>query len=73
VRLYNGEVAVVVRRTADTHAPEVAVLAGRGGEPLAPPRLIEASGREHGIAGPAEATALRGRISPERLYAGAVS
>ena len=69
VRLYSGEVAVVVRRTADTNAPEVAVLAGRRGEPLDEPLLLEASGRDRGIAGPAEAKGLRVRISPERLYA----
>ena len=69
VRLFSGEVAVVVRRTADSNAPQVAVLAGRRGEPLDEPLMIEASGRDRGIAGPAEAKGLRGRISPERLYA----
>ncbi len=69
VRLYSGEVAVVVRRTADSNAPQVAVLAGRRGEPLAEPLMLEASGRDRGIAGPAETKGPRGRISPERLYA----
>jgi hypothetical protein len=69
VRLYSGEVAVVVRRTADSNAPQVAVLAGRRGEPLDDPLLLEASGRDRGIAGPAEDKALRVHISPERLYA----
>ena len=69
VRLNSGEVAVVVQRTADTDAPQVAVLTGRRGEPLAEPLLREASGRDHGIAGPAEAKGLRVRISAERLYA----
>ena len=69
VRLFSGEVAVVVRRTADTSAPQVAVLAGRRGEPLDEPLLLEASGRDRGIAGPADAKALRARISAERLYA----
>jgi len=69
VRLFSGEVAVVVRRTADTNAPQVAVLAGRRGEPLDEPVLLEASGRDRGIAGPAEARGLRARISAERLYA----
>lgn len=73
VRLFSGEVAVVVRRTADTSAPQVAVLAGRRGEPLDEPLLLEASGRDRGIAGPADAKALRVRISAERLYAGAAS
>ncbi len=68
VRLFSGEVAVVVRRTADSSAPQVAVLAGRRGEPLAEPLMIEASGRDRGIAGPAETKGLRTRISPERLY-----
>ena len=73
VRLYSGEVAVVVRRTADSNAPQVAVLAGRRGEPLDEPLLLEASGRDRGIAGPADAKALRVRISAERLYADAAS
>jgi len=68
VRLHSGEVAVVVRRTADLDAPQVAVLAGRRGEPLDEPLLLQASGRERGIAGPAEGRRLRVRISPERLY-----
>jgi hypothetical protein len=69
VRLYSGEVAVVVRRTADSNAPQVAVFIGRRGEPLAEPLMAEASGRDRGITGPAEAKGLRGRINPERLYA----
>jgi hypothetical protein len=69
VRLHSGEVAVVVQRTADSAAPQVAVLTGRRGEPLVEPLQREASGRDHGIAGPAEAKGLRVRISPERLYA----
>ena len=73
VRLFSGEVAVVVRRTADTSAPQVAVLAGRRGEPLDEPLLLEASGRDRGIAGPADAKALRVHISAERLYADAAS
>ncbi len=71
VRLYSGEVAIVVQRTADSAAPQVAVLTGRRGEPLVDPVQCEASGRDHGIAGPAEAHGLRVRISPERLYANA--
>ncbi len=69
VRLHGGEVAVVVRRTADSDAPQVAVLLGRRGEPLDEPLLLEASGRDRGIAGPAEGHRLRVRISPESLYA----
>jgi hypothetical protein len=69
VRLYGGEVAVVVQRTADTSAPQVAVLTSRLGEPLVDPLQREASGRDYGIAGPAEPRNLRVRISPERLYA----
>ena len=69
VRLYSGEIAVVLRRTADSSAPQVAVLAGRRGEPLAAPLLLEAGGRDRGIAGPADPHGLRMRISPERLYA----
>ena len=69
VRLHGGEVAVVVQRTADSAAPQVAVLTGRRGEPLVEPVQREASGRDHGIAGPAEPKGLRVRISPERLYA----
>ena len=69
VRLYGGEVAVVVQRTADSAAPQVAVLTGRRGEPLVEPVQREASGRDYGIAGPAEPKELRVRISPERLYA----
>ena len=72
VRLHSGEVAVVVRRTADTDAPEVAVLLGRRGEPLNEPLLLEASGRDRGIAGPADPHRLRVRISVERLFAQAV-
>jgi len=60
---------VVVRRTADSDAPQVAVLAGRRGEPLEQPLLLEAAGRDRGIAGPADAHGLRVRINPERLYA----
>ncbi len=69
VRLHGGEVAVVVQRTADSSAPQVAVLTGRRGEPLVEPVHREASGRDHGIAGPAEPKGLRVRISPEQLYA----
>ena len=69
VRLYSGELAVVVRRTADSNAPQVAVLAGRRGEPLDEPLMLEASGRDRGIAGPIEGNVLRGRVSAERLYA----
>jgi len=69
VRLHSGEMAVVVQRTADSAAPQVAVLTGRRGEPLVDPVQREASGRDHGIAGPAEPRSLRVRISPERLYA----
>jgi hypothetical protein len=69
VRLYSGEIAVVVRRTADSNAPQVAVLSGRRGEPLAEPLVREASGRDRGIAGPAEPKGLRTRINPERLFA----
>jgi hypothetical protein len=69
VRLNSGEVAVVVRRTAGSATPQVAVLTGRRGEPLADPVQREASGRDHTIAGPAEARGLRVRISPEQLYA----
>ena len=69
VRLNGGEVAVVVQRTADTTAPQVAVLTGRRGEPLVEPVQREAGGRDYGIAGPADAKALRVRVSAERLYA----
>jgi len=69
VRLYSGEIAVVLRRTADSDSPQVAVLAGRRGEPLGKPLLLEASGRDRGIAGPADPHGLRVRISPEGLYA----
>jgi HD-GYP domain-containing protein (c-di-GMP phosphodiesterase class II) len=69
VRLNGGEVAVVVQRTADSAAPQVAVLTGRRGEPLAEPVQREAAGRDYGIAGPAEAQALRVRVRAERLYA----
>jgi hypothetical protein len=69
VRLGSGEVAVVVQRTADSAAPQVAVLTGRRGEPLVDPVRREASGRDNAIAGPAETRGLRVRISPERLYA----
>ena len=69
VRLQSGELAVVVRRTADSDSPQVAVLLGRRGEPLDEPLLLEASGRDRGIAGPAEERAMRGRISAEQLYA----
>ena len=69
VRLHGGEVAVVVRRTADSDAPLVAVLLGRRGEPLDQPLLVEASGRDRGIAGSAQENAMRGaRVSAERLY-----
>ena len=68
VRLHSGEIGVVLRRTADSDAPQVAVLAGRRGEPLAEPLLLEASGRDRGIAGPAHPHGLRVRINPERLY-----
>ncbi len=71
VRLHGGEVAVVVQRTADGTAPQVAVLTGRRGEPLVDPVQREASGRDCGIAGPAQPRDLRVRISPEQLYAGA--
>ncbi len=72
VRLNGGEVGVVVRRTADSASPRVAVLTGRRGELLHEPILREASGREFGIAGPAEPNAARGRlISAEKLYADA--
>jgi len=69
VRLHSGEVAVVVRRTADSDVPEVAVLLGRRGEALAEPPLLEASGRDRGIAGPADPHRLRVRIDTERLFA----
>jgi hypothetical protein len=69
VRLYSGEIAVVLRRTADSNAPQVAVLAGRRGEPLDEPLLLEASGRDRGIAGPADPHGLRVRVSPEQLFA----
>jgi hypothetical protein len=69
VRLHDGEVAVVVQRTADSTAPRVAVLNGRRGEPLADPVHREAGGREFGIAGSAEPNGLRIRINVERLYA----
>lgn len=69
VRLHSGEVAVVVRRTADSDAPQVAVLLGRRGEPLGEAMLLEASGRDRGIAGSAEEKTARGRISADRLYA----
>ena len=59
----------MVRRTADSDAPQVAVLTSRRGEPLAEPLLREASGRDRGIAGPADPHGLRVRISAERLYA----
>jgi len=69
VRLHGGEVAVVVRRTVDSDEPQVAVLVGRRGEPLGEPILVEASGRDRGIAGSAEDRTIRGaRISAERLY-----
>jgi len=69
VRLHGGEVAVVVQRTADSAAPQVAVLTGRRGEPLVDPVQREASGRDYGIAGPADAKGLRVRVNAERLYA----
>jgi HD-GYP domain-containing protein (c-di-GMP phosphodiesterase class II) len=69
VRLYDGSIAVVVQRTADASAPQVAVLTGKRGEPLVEPLLRTAGGREHGIAGPAEARGLKVRVSVERLYA----
>ena len=72
VRLNGGEVAVVVQRTADTTAPQVAVLTGRRGEPLVEPVQREASGRDYGIAGPADPKGLRVRVSAERLYAKAL-
>jgi HD-GYP domain-containing protein (c-di-GMP phosphodiesterase class II) len=73
VRLHGGEVAVVVRRRADSDAPQVAVLLGRRGQPLDAPVLVEASGRDRGIAGSAEEKAVRGRLSAERLYAQAAA
>ena len=69
VRLHSGEVALVVQRTADSNAPQVAVLTRRRGEPLVEPVHREAGGRDHGIAGPAEPKGLKVRISAERLYA----
>jgi hypothetical protein len=69
VRLHDGSIAVVVQRGPDANSPQVAVLTGKRGEPQVEPVQREASGREHGIAGVADAKGLRVRISPERLYA----
>ena len=69
VRLHDGSIAVAVQRTADANAPQVAVLTGKRGEPLVEPVQREAAGREHGVAGMADARGLKVRISPERLYA----
>jgi hypothetical protein len=68
VRLHNGEIGFVVERTADTASPRVAVVTSRRGEPLAVPLLRATSCREFGIAGPAQPTGVRSRISAERLY-----
>ena len=72
VRLNGGEVAVVVQRTADSAAPQVAVLTGRRGEPLVEPVQREASGRDHGIAGPADARPARARERGTPVREGAV-
>ena len=68
VRLHSGEVAVVIHRTEDAQAPQVAVLMSRRGEPLLKPVQRQAMGREHGIAGVANAKALKIRITAEQLY-----
>jgi HD-GYP domain-containing protein (c-di-GMP phosphodiesterase class II) len=68
VRLEGGEVAVVIRRGTDPAAPQVAVLAGPLGEPLAEPSLRAPGDPSTRIAGAAPARGLRLRIRPEVLF-----
>jgi hypothetical protein len=69
VRLHSGEVAVVVRRTAEPLAPRVAKLTSRRAEPLAEPVECEASGLAHGIAAPVNPHAVKVRVDADRLFA----
>lgn len=68
VTLKNGEIAVVVMRTAAGNSPQVAVLLNAQGKPVAGTPRRDTSQADLGIAGPLADRSRIGRVLPEVVY-----
>jgi ribosomal protein S16 len=69
VRLATQEVAVVLRRGANTTTPRVAVLVNRQGMPTAEPMLRDTSQKEYRIVATVSHRDLKIQLNLERLLA----
>jgi HD-GYP domain-containing protein (c-di-GMP phosphodiesterase class II) len=68
VKLASGEIAVVMRRTANTKCPRVACITDARGSPAARTVQFDTSLPEHAIVGSAPPPATIARLPPERIY-----
>lgn len=68
VKLVSGEVAVVMRRTANPKCPRVACITDTTGYPVAHTVQYDTTSPEHAIAGSAPPPPNIARLPPERIY-----
>jgi hypothetical protein len=68
VRLASGEIAVVMRRTANPRCPKVACMTDAKGSPVTHTVLFDTDSPEHAIVGSTPPPANIGRLPPERIY-----
>jgi HD-GYP domain-containing protein (c-di-GMP phosphodiesterase class II) len=68
VKLVSGEIAVVMRRTANPKYPKVACIIDTTGRPLARTLQYDTALPEHAISGSSPPPANIARLPPERIY-----
>jgi hypothetical protein len=68
VKLASGEIAVVMRRTANPRCPRVACITDAKGNPAAHTVQYDTALPEHAIVGSAPPPATIARLPPERIY-----
>jgi hypothetical protein len=68
VKLVSGEIAVVMRRTANPKCPKVACIIDTAGRPLARTLQYDTALPEHAIAGSTPPPTNIARLPPERIY-----
>lgn len=73
VRLVSGELGVVVKRGEQVNAPIVAALTNRSGDALSEPVRRNCADKAHAIAAVVPESALKVRVSPEKLVVLAAS
>lgn len=67
VQLQCGEVGVVIKRGSNANTPVVAALTSRTGDALMEPARRQTDSRGYGVVGVVPESALRVRVSPEKL------